>query len=319
MKMSPALLLLREIRLSKPRRVKGRDLNGIFVLDKPQGITSNRALQIAKRIYAAEKAGHTGSLDPLATGVLPLCFGEATKFSQYLLDSDKAYVVTAKMGQRTASGDAEGEVLETCSHEHVTEELLLETLKRFKGEVKQIPSMYSALKHNGQPLYKLARQGLEVERAPRTVMIHSVVLTGLTEDTFSLEVECSKGTYIRSLVEDVAEAMGTFAHVVMLRRTRVGPYMLNQAHTLDELDTLLNTEPRLLDDYLLSADTSVADWVQLSLDYAQVRGIKHGRAVVMSGYPSGPVALRGPEGEFIGIGEVTDDGRLLSRRLVKTS
>jgi tRNA pseudouridine55 synthase len=197
-------------------------VNGVLVLDKPAGVSSNQALQRAKRIFGAAKAGHTGSLDPLATGVLPLCFGEATKFSQFLLDADKAYVVEAKLGIKTASGDADSDVIGEKTYEQVSSPAIEQALTHFRGTIEQIPSMYSALKHEGQPLYKLARQGIEIERKPRSVEIYELELLWFQEDRFSLSIRCSKGTYVRNLVEDIAESIDTYAHVIALRRTQSG-------------------------------------------------------------------------------------------------
>jgi tRNA pseudouridine55 synthase len=201
---------------------KNKIINGIFLLDKPLHLSSNGALQRVKRLFGAKKAGHTGSLDPLATGMLPICFGEATKFSQFLLDSDKYYSVVAKFGEKTSTGDSEGEVIETSSFDHVTVELFQQTLTKFLGVTQQIPPMFSALKHKGKPLYELARQGIEIDRPAREIEIFS--MTGSVNVThFSLAVHCSKGTYIRTLVEDIAAAMNSCAHVVELRRTKVTP------------------------------------------------------------------------------------------------
>jgi len=207
------------------RRRRGRSLDGILVLDKPSGVSSNRALQMAKRLYGAAKAGHTGSLDPLATGVLPLCFGEATKFSQFLLDADKAYESTFVLGVATATGDAEGEVQVTGDASAVTEADVAAALDTFRGEIEQVPSMYSALKHQGQPLYKLARQGKEVERKTRRVVIKQLDLRafrGGAQAQVDIYLECSKGTYVRSLAEDLGAVLACGAHVSRLRRTRAG-------------------------------------------------------------------------------------------------
>ncbi len=211
-------------------------IDGILVVDKPIGPTSNRVLQTVKRFYNAAKAGHTGSLDPLASGVLPICFGKATKLAQQLLDSDKTYVVTAKLGITTDSGDSEGNILQQNPVPEFSDETILTEINKFIGPGKQIPSMYSALKHNGQPLYKLARQNITIERAPRDITVYSYNLLERTHDTLTCEIKCSKGTYIRTLIEDLGQALGCGAHVIALRRTQAGPYALQQAHSLDSIN-----------------------------------------------------------------------------------
>ncbi|OQX45033.1 MAG: tRNA pseudouridine(55) synthase TruB, partial [Candidatus Sedimenticola endophacoides] len=206
------------------RRPRGRDVQGILLLDKPLGVTSNKALQRVKQIFFARKAGHTGSLDPEAGGLLPICFGGATKVSAYLLDADKRYWVRVRLGETTTTADAEGELLRTRPVEGVTEALLGDALARFRGEIQQIPPMYSALKHQGERLYKLAREGVEVERKPRTITIYELKLLAWESPHLELEVRCSKGTYIRTLAEDIGEVLGCGAHVAALRRTGLGPY-----------------------------------------------------------------------------------------------
>lgn len=300
------------------RRGRGRPVDGVLVLDKPQGCTSNEILQRIKSMFGAAKAGHTGSLDPLATGVLPLCFGEATKFSQFLLDADKAYVVKAKWGERTNTADADGEVVETCSTDGLTEAALLEALKDFQGEIEQVPSMFSALKHNGQPLYKLARQGVEVEREARKVWIHQLDLLEFDANHFSLFVRCSKGTYIRNLVEDIAGAMGNLAHVVELRRTQAGPYTIEQAVQVEELSQAIdNGGHKALDEYLLPLGTSADHWPEVVLTEATAFYLQNGNPVQVGGAPTdGWVKLVGPEQEFIGVGEIQSDGKIAPRRLI---
>lgn len=208
------------------RRRKGREVNGILVIDKPQGVTSNGILQQVKRLYGAAKAGHTGALDPLATGVLPLCFGEATKFSQMMLDSDKAYITTARLGIRTETGDSEGAVVEEKPVPALTEAQVEAVLEEFRGNIQQVPSMYSALKHQGKPLYEYAREGIEIDRPARPVTIYELKLLAVREQELDLAVTCTKGTYIRSLVEDIGEALGCGAHVCALRRTLASGYTL---------------------------------------------------------------------------------------------
>ncbi|WP_317622021.1 tRNA pseudouridine(55) synthase TruB [Ketobacter nezhaii] len=300
------------------RRNNGRKVDGILVLDKPGGCTSNEILQRVKRMFGAAKVGHTGSLDPLATGVLPLCFGEATKFSQYLLDSDKAYVVKAKWGEKTNTADADGEVVERCATDGLTRELLESTLPDFRGGIEQVPSMFSALKHKGQPLYKLARQGLEVEREARKVHIVQLDLLDFDTEHFSLFVACSKGTYIRNLVEDIAVAIGNLAHVVELRRTWAGPYVESQAKTVEVLsETLELGGHQALDQLLLPLSSSVDHWPCLTLSESSTFYLRNGNPVQVPGAPlDGWVKLIGPDEEFIGVGELQDDGLVAPRRLI---
>ena len=208
--------------MSKPRK-RGRDIHGVFLLDKPQGMSSNDIMQKVKRIFQANKAGHTGALDPLATGMLPICLGEATKFSQFLLDADKRYLVTAKLGERTDTSDAEGQIVETREVKVKTPEILT-ALEQFRGDILQVPTMFSALKHNGKPLYEYARQGITVEREARPITIFELNFIEYNAPYLTLEVHCSKGTYIRTLVDDLGEALGCGAHVTMLRRTAVADY-----------------------------------------------------------------------------------------------
>ena len=221
------------------RRRKGRDVNGILVIDKPAGVTSNGILQQVKRLFGAAKAGHTGALDPLATGVLPLCFGEATKFSQMMLDSDKAYIATARLGIRTETGDSEGAVVaEKPVPDGLTADLLEPVLDGFRGDIQQVPSMYSALKHKGRPLYEYAREGIEVERPARPVTIYELTLLDIRENELDIAVSCTKGTYIRSLVEDIGEALGCGAHVTALRRTMASGFTLANAHAVSDLEAM---------------------------------------------------------------------------------
>ena len=224
------------------RRQRGRDVNGMIVVDKPGGASSNDAVQRAKRLYRAQKVGHTGSLDPLATGVLPLCFGEATKFSQFLLDSDKKYWARIKLGVRTDSGDADGQVLETRPVVGVDAAAVEKVLERFRGEIEQIPSMFSAIKHQGQPLYKLARRGIEVERKSRRVTIYSNELVAFDGEEFELEIHCSKGTYVRTIAEEIGEALGCGAHVCALRRRKAGPYDETEMVTFARTGTAFATK-----------------------------------------------------------------------------
>ena len=293
------------------RRRKGRAVDGILVLDKPQGESSNRILQQVRHLFGAAKAGHTGALDPLATGVLPICFGEATKFSQLMLESDKAYITTARLGQRTETADSEGAIVqERPVPAGLTESALEAVLEQFRGDIAQIPSMYSALKHKGKPLYEYARQGITVDRPARPVTIYRLELLALRSEEIDLAVTCSKGTYIRSLVDDIGEALGCGAHVTMLRRTLAAGFPIDQAHSLGALRDRAEaaTDEAELDQLLLPVDQPLQEYPALELEGERLRSIFHGQAVRMSGhFLSGPARLYG-EGRFIGMGEVIADG-----------
>lgn len=296
-----------------------RAVNGVLVLDKPRGMSSNQALQKVRWLLNAEKAGHTGSLDPLATGVLPLCFGEATKFSQYLLDADKGYETLARLGVTTTTGDAEGEVLEE-RQVTVGREALEAVLPRFRGEIEQVPPMYSALKKDGQPLYKLARAGEVVEREARSVTIARLELLAFEAPCATLAVSCSKGTYIRTLVEDIGRELGCGAHVAALRRTQAGPFGLAQAVTLEEL-VQVHAEGgnEALDRFLLPVDAGLEHWPLLQLSEHSAYYWLHGQPVRAPEAPKfGMLRVQDHEGRFIGIGEVTDDGRIAPRRLIRS-
>jgi len=302
---------------AQPVRPPRRDVHGVLLLDKPIGLTSNEALQRVKRLFAARKAGHTGSLDPLASGMLPLCFGEATKVSGFLLDADKYYVVTCRLGSRTATADAEGEVIETRPVPALDPGIIERALARFRGEIMQVPPMYSALRHQGQRLYDLAREGIEVPREARPVTIHEILLKGYTSDTLSLEVRCSKGTYIRTLAEDVAEALGTCAHVTLLRRLAVGPFGLGSAmHTLAELEDAARDEAATLDAMLLPVDSALAHWPMAELAGDAAWYFSKGQAVFVPGAPAKGQLRVYAARRFLGVGEITDDGRLAPRRLL---
>jgi tRNA pseudouridine55 synthase len=271
--------------LSAPRS-KRRDIDGVLIFDKPLGMSSNNALQKVRWLFNAAKGGHTGSLDPLASGVLPLCLGEATKFSQYLLDADKAYVTEARLGMTTTTGDAEGDVLES-KPVNVTLEQVESFLPQFTGDILQIPPMYSALKHEGQPLYKLARAGETVERKPRSVTINQLKVLGLEGDRLRLEVHCTKGTYIRTLVEDLGTALGCGAHVSELRRIQAGPFDLSKAVTLEELEALHAEGGHLaLDHLLMPSDCGLQDWPEVELTEQTAYYLNHGQAVRVPGSPA---------------------------------
>jgi len=299
---------------------KGRPVNGILLLDKPGGMTSNAALQEVKRLFDANKAGHTGSLDPLATGVLPLCFGEATKFSQFLLDADKRYLATLKLGESTNTGDADGEVLEVLPVQEVSSQALECLLAEYRGEITQIPSMFSALKVGGQPLYKLARQGIEVERKERTITVHSLDVTHRSADTLQLDVRCSKGTYIRTLADDLGRDLGCGAHVVELRRLAAGPFREQETVTLDELRSLAGNRQEM-ESKLLPVCSAVKDWPSVELTEITTSYLRQGQPVQIANAPTtGWVSIFSEStnegGKFVGIGEILDDGRIAPRRLV---
>ncbi|MBL4712311.1 MAG: tRNA pseudouridine(55) synthase TruB, partial [Gammaproteobacteria bacterium] len=251
------------------RKNKGRNISGVLLLDKPQGGSPNHALQKVKRLFGAAKAGHTGSLDPLATGMLPVCFGEATKISAFLLDADKRYRLKCQLGVSTTTGDAEGEIVDTLDVSAITENTIKAVLPDFIGEIEQIPPMYSALKHNGERLYKLARQGIEVERKARTVTIYDIEYLSLAQDEqqrliLELEVSCSKGTYVRTLVEDIAKKIDCCAHVTALRRLSVGPYK-GEMLTMEQLSELAEQGNDVLDNALQPIDSGVAHWPDVHL------------------------------------------------------
>jgi len=302
------------------RRAPLRDINGILLLDKPGGISSNAALQRAKRLFGARKAGHTGNLDVLATGLLPICFGEATKVCAFLLDADKGYAADFQLGVVTKTGDSEGEVVRRRTPVAVDIRSATRAAAGFIGEIQQIPPMYSALKRNGQPLYKLARQGIEVERAPRTITIHRLEVTSVAGDVMAVEVTCSKGTYIRTLAEDIGEVLGCGAHVRSLRRLQAGPFSLADAKTLEELEVLVRpADPYgALDELLLPTDTALVSLPDLHLTDESAFQVTRGQAVRVPDAPAvGLVRLYRSQSKFIGVGTVLDDGRIAPRRLMR--
>jgi tRNA pseudouridine55 synthase len=296
-------------------RTKRRDITGVLVLDKPTGITSNGVLQAARRIFRARKAGHTGSLDPLASGVLPICFGEATKLSGWLLDARKTYEVTARLGERTDTADSTGVVIEIHDVPDLTRDQVSAILEGFLGPIEQVPPMYSALKQGGRRLYELARKGETVDRPPRKVTIHEIELLDLEDKDLRFRVCCSKGTYVRTLVEDLAAELGTVGHVAALRRTASGPFDIASAVTLEQLESEATSGGMGLDARLLSADSAVPDLPAVSLEPGEVDRIRCGQRIARGALGvEGPVRLYGPDGEMLGIGEM-DGGRLLPRRM----
>ncbi len=299
------------------RHKKGRNVQGIVLLDKPIGLSSNEALQAVKRLFNARKAGHTGSLDKLASGLLPICLGEATKVSSFLLNADKHYRATFKLGVKTTTGDAEGEVLQTRPVEGVDDERVTRVLSGFIGEIEQIPPMHSAIKYKGQPLYKLAHQGIEVERQPRHVTVHSLDLLGFEGDELKVDVRCSKGTYIRTLAEDVGEALGCGAHVSELRRIGAGPYDAGKTWSLDELRKMAEEGEDVLDTALLATESAVEHWPNVKLTDDVAYYVRQGQPVMVPHAPTrGWVRLSAATQGFLGVGEVLDDGRIAPRRLI---
>ena len=306
------------------RRRRGRSVSGILVLDKSSGLSSNAALQRVKRLFNAAKAGHTGSLDPLATGVLPLCFGEATKFSSYLLNADKGYRTTVARGQVTDTGDSEGEIVARCDASDLTLEQIEQALEAFRGEIEQQPPMYSALKRNGQPLYRLARQGIEVERESRSIRIDELRVESFQRGAVAeldLHVSCSKGTYIRSLAMDLGAALGVGGHVTRLRRTRAGSFVLKDAISYDALEVLANDfSAGSLDACLLPVDSALDHIPRVTLPEASAFYLRQGQPVLVPKAPcDGMVRVASEAGEFLGLGEVLDDGRIAPRRLVASA
>lgn len=303
-------------KVKRPRRA----INGILLFDKPLGMSSNQALQKVKWLYQAEKAGHTGSLDPLATGLLPICFGEATKFSQHLLESDKVYRTRMRLGQKTTTADAEGEVTQERPVPEFSPEQIEAVLAQFRGLQKQVPSMYSALKKDGRPLYELARQGIEVEREARDIEIYRLELLRTEPLYWELEVSCSKGTYIRNLVEDIGEALGCGAHVVALRRLATGPFALTAGRTLEDIQALAEQgNLSALDALLLPPWASLAHTVpRVNLTANSTYYFMHGQPVrAMGTPPDGEVLVFDPEQRFLGLAEVDADGLLAPRRLLR--
>jgi tRNA pseudouridine55 synthase len=288
-------------------------VNGILLLDKERGLTSNSALQKAKKLLRAKKAGHTGSLDPIATGLLPLCFGEATKVSKFLLEADKRYQATLQLGQETDTGDAEGEVTRQAPVA-VTREDVEAALAEFRGPINQLPSMYSAIKHQGEPLYKKARRGETVEgREPRRVTIHELDLVALEGDRLDLAIACSKGTYIRTLATDIGEALGCYAHIAELRRTASGPFRLEEAVTLDQLGAEDLASRR---GHMLPVDAALAPYPAVELGETAAYYLVQGQPVMVPKAPEVElVRLYDEQGQFLGVGAPTDDGRIAPKRL----
>lgn len=307
------------------RRKSGRSVNGVLLLNKPIGFTSNKVLQKVRWLFDANRAGHTGALDPLASGVLPLCFGEATKFSQYLLDSDKYYRSTYTFGVTTATGDSEGDIISQQDASKLTKQQIEEEIKNFQGDIDQVPSMYSALKHNGQPLYKLARQGIEIDRPARQITIFNYKIIDFRSGVHpqvDVEVHCSKGTYIRTLAEDLGATLGCGAHVSALHRFKAGPFDEQQTITLDELEKLRDQGgSEQLDQLLKPIDTPVKDYPAVEIDQTMAGYFQLGQSITLNkafrqGQEGDIVRVFREDGAFLGIGTVTEDGKIAPKRLI---
>ena len=326
------------------RKRKGRLINGILLVDKPKEMSSNHVVQRVKRLYKAAKAGHTGALDPLATGLLPVCLGEATKFSQFLLDADKSYFVTAKLGQRTDTSDADGEIVETAPV-NVSEADIKQAIKGFIGTIKQVPSMFSALKHEGKPLYYYARQGITIDRPARDITIHNIEWVGLEQDELSLNVSSSKGTYIRSLIDDLGQVLGCGAHVIVLRRTAVAQYHAAQMITFEALESIIADNAKTkelpdldedfthIDKLLLPMDTPIEALLRVEIDKADTLYFQQGRDIKLDAGSlpniSNNSAVDGSENKaftvrvyevgsmlFLGVGMLDDTYTLHPKRVV---
>ena len=306
------------------KRRKGRPIDGVILVDKPTGMSSNQVLQKVRGMFGAQKAGHTGALDPLATGMLPVCLGEATKFSQYLLDSDKSYQVVARLGQRTDTSDADGELVcekPVCLVQNEIEQ----ALQQFRGPIRQVPTMFSALKYQGKPLYKYAREGITIPRESRPIHIYSFEIVTFEGEWLTMDVHCSKGTYVRTLVDDLGEVLGCGAHVAALRRTGVAHYPASKMLTLEQLQAFRDkaTEHELplghyLDELLLPMDTAVSHLPVIQLDENLAGLVRNGNPVqVTSDLDAGLVRIcSGAPAEFIGVGEITQESMLAPKRLI---
>jgi len=298
------------------RRRRGRAIDGILLLDKPAGISSNGAMQRVRVLFDARKAGHTGNLDVPATGLLPVCLGEATKITPYLLDAAKSYQARILLGERSDTGDAAGRIIERRPVPALSGADVTAALARFTGRISQVPPMYSALKHEGERLYRLAARGEIVERKPREVVIHRLQQLAFDGETLDIEVACSKGTYVRTLAEDLAAALGTCGRLETLRRLEVGPFRIADAHTLDALSALGEAGTAALDELLIPMDRALGGLPAVTLGGDSAFYLRHGQPVRVSGPESGVVRLYGPDEDFLGVGEMLGDGRVAPRRLL---
>lgn len=306
--------------MAKQRRRKGRSISGIIVLDKAVGLSSNKALQEVKWLFEANKAGHTGSLDPLATGVLPLCLGEATKVSQFLLNSDKRYRARIKLGIRTDSADSEGQVIAQCDEVNVSREQVEQALQSFKGETQQIPPMHSALKVDGVPLYKLAREGKTIPREARSICVYELELTDFQGDEIELEITCSKGTYIRTIADDLGQDLGCGAHIIALRRLQAGAFTEADCVSTDALREVKEKHGMdRLDQNLIPMDRAIEDLPEVNLPSIAASQFKNGQSVLVRHLPEEGLVRLYEEEQFIGIGCIDDDGKVAPKRLILTS
>lgn len=299
------------MKASSPK-IQRRHISGVFLLNKPLGISSNAALQKVRWLYRAQKAGHTGALDPLASGLLPICLGEATKFSHYLLDSTKRYQTTVFLGHSTTTGDVEGEVLLEKPVPELNEELIQETIAKFVGEIQQVPPMYSALKKEGRPLYELARKGIEIEREARPITIYAIELLSFTENSITLDVTCSKGTYIRVLGEDIAKALGTYGHLTYLHRIQTGHFDLIPSYTIEYLESLTETEREAL---LLPAYAPVQHFPQIQAPEGRAEYFSRGMESNID-HSAEPQVLVFDGEKCLGLAEITDKKRLVPKRVL---
>jgi tRNA pseudouridine55 synthase len=292
------------------RRKRGLNIHGVVLLDKPAGITSNRALQKVRGIFQAKKAGHTGSLDPFATGMLPICLGEASKTAAFMIEAGKQYHATALLGEATTTGDIEGEVIQTCPVANITEEQIHKILAEFVGDIRQVPPMYSALKHEGKPMYEYARAGIEIERPARPVTIHELNLIEWQSPRLVFEVSCSKGTYIRTLAEDIAKALNSCAHLIKLRRTYVEPFESHAMVSLDELEAAL--ADGTLNAHLLPIDEGLPDWPRINIEEDQQPKFSNGNPFPIETAESLPVHVRvyNSDDQLLGFAEITEEGQL---------
>jgi len=295
------------------RHRKGRNIHGIILLDKPPGYSSSQAVQKIRWLFTARKAGHTGSLDPFATGMLPICLGEASKTAGFMLDAAKRYLATARLGQATATGDTEGDIVRQMPVPALTPRAIEAIFESFRGAIEQVPPMYSALKHQGQPLYKLARAGKEVERKSRTVIIHDLALIAWDKPLLVFTVHCSKGTYVRTLAEDIAEKLGTCAHLQALRRLDVEPFREADMIRLDELEQAAQAGQH--DSLLLPLDTGLTSWPIVQLSGEEQVKFTHGNPAFVPEICCGKVRVYAHSGEIIGLGEVRDDHQVHPKRL----
>lgn len=297
---------------TKNQKISRRHISGVFLLNKPLGLSSNAALQKVRWLYRAQKAGHTGALDPLATGLLPICLGEATKFSHYLLDSTKRYQTTVRLGQTTTTGDVEGDILQEHPIPVLSEELIEQTLEKFRGDIQQVPPMYSALKKEGKPLYELARKGIEIEREARPVTIYALELIKFTENSITLDVTCSKGTYIRVLGEDIGEALGCGGHLTMLNRTQTGHFELIPSYTIEYLESLTEEQREAL---LLPVYAPVDHFLKIQVPEGREKYFCNGLESNIEHSAEAEVLVFSGE-RCLGLAEITDKKRLVPKRIL---